>query len=101
MWYARLRHRLRGTLFRGERDIDDEDAAVARHIADADLAAVRPYRFASDRESQAEARPIAATAIAKHLEQIALARRNPATLVLGLDQQPAVFGPSPQDDAAS
>jgi hypothetical protein len=40
-----LRHRLRGTLCRGERDIDDEDATVAGHVANTDLAAVRPYRL--------------------------------------------------------
>src|SRR6188508_2694940 len=71
-----LKQRLRGTRFCGKRDIDDEDATLAGHIADADLAAVRPYCFPSDRESQAEARSISATPIAKCLKRIALAQRN-------------------------
>jgi hypothetical protein len=96
-----LRRRLRGTLVNGEGDIDDENATLTRHIADTDLAAVRPHRFPSDRQSQAEARPIAATTIAKDLKQIALARRNPATLVLGLDEQAAVFGACAQYHATS
>src|SRR6187549_1129962 len=79
-----LRHRWRGSLCRGQRDIDDEDATVAGHVANTDLAAVRPNRFPGDRESQAEAGPIAASTIAKYLKQVALARRNPAALVLGL-----------------
>src|SRR4029079_10211384 len=101
VWDLGLRHRLPGTLFRGKRDIDDEDATFAGHIADTDLAAVRPYRFPGDRESQAEARSIAATPIAKLSKQVSLARRNSATLVLGLDEQPAVFGARSQDHAAS
>ena len=81
-----LRHRLRRSLCRGKRDVDDEDAPFAGHVADTDLAAVRPYRFPSDRESQAEARSVAATPIAKPLKQIAVALRNPAALVFGLDE---------------
>ena len=87
-----LRRGLRSSLRCGKRDIDDEDAPFAGHVADTDLAPVRPDRFPGDRESQAEARTIPATPIAKLLKQIALARRNPATLVLGFDEQPAVFG---------
>jgi len=87
-----LGHRLRGTLYRGERDIDDEDTTAAGDVANTDLATVRPHRFPSDRESEAEARPIAASAIAKCLKQVHLARRKPATLVLSLDEQPTLFG---------
>src|SRR5690606_2290323 len=90
-----LRHRLRGTLCRSERDIDDEDAPFARRIANADLATVRPYRVPRDRESKTEARSIAAAPIAKHLKQIAFAGRDPATLVLSLDEQSALFGVGP------
>src|SRR5688572_18040253 len=75
-----------------QRHLNDEDAAFAGHVADTDLAAVRSYGLPSDRESQAEARPIAAAAVAKHLKQIALRRRNPATLVLSFDAQLPVGG---------
>src|SRR6476619_5727025 len=75
-----LRHRLRGTLCLGERDIDDEDATFAGHIADTDFTAVRPYCFPSHRKSEAEARSIATTPVAKLLKQIALARRHPTAL---------------------
>lgn len=49
-----LRHRRQGSLWRGERDIDDEDASLAGHIPDTNLAVVRPDCLPSDRESQAE-----------------------------------------------
>jgi hypothetical protein len=84
---VRLYHRFRNRLFRREWHFDDEDAAFAGHVADAYLAAVRPYRLPGDRKAQAEARPIAAAAVAKQLKQIALALRNAATLVFGLDEQ--------------
>jgi hypothetical protein len=53
---------------RGERYLDDEDATLAGHIADADLTSVRPDRLPSDRKPQAKAGSIAAAPVAEHLK---------------------------------
>lgn len=87
-----------GRRFRGERDIDDEDAALAGHVADPDLAVVRPNGAAGDRQPQPQARAVAAAAVAKCLEQIVLAGRDAAALVLGFDQQPVALAAHPQSD---
>jgi hypothetical protein len=60
----RLHDLLRSTLVSRQRHFDTEYAAFAGHIANADLAAVRPYCFPSDRETQAKARSIAPAALA-------------------------------------
>jgi hypothetical protein len=77
VWYGRLNHQFGNRVFRRERHVDDEYTAFARHIADAYLAAVRPYRLPSDREAEAKSGPIAAAAVAKYLKQIAFALRIP------------------------
>ncbi len=64
----RRQRRLRNRLFRRKREVDNEDADLAGHIADADVAALRPNRLPSDRESQAKGRPVVATPIDKHLK---------------------------------
>ena len=86
VWNSGLYDRVRKRLFRCQRYVDGEDAASARHIADADLATVCQYSVPSDRESQAKARPVGASAVPEHLKQIALALWNPATLVFRLDE---------------
>src|SRR5438128_2270534 len=78
--------RFRQRCFRSEWHVDGEDAAFAGHVADPDVAAVGPYRLSGNRQSKAEARSIAPAAVAKYLKQIALALRNPAALIFGLDQ---------------
>jgi hypothetical protein len=69
--------------------------------ANADLAAVRPYCLPSDRETQAKAGSIAPAALAKHLKQIAFARRNAAAFVLDLEEQLLMFGAHPEYHASS
>src|SRR3954463_5677691 len=98
---ATLHDHFRSACVGRQRDYNHEDAPLAGHIANTDLAAVGPYGLASDRESPAKARPIAAAPVAKHLKQIAPGLRNPATLVFGLDVQPPMFGARPQYHAPS
>ena len=59
-----------------QRNFNREDAPRAGHIANADVALVRPHRLSRHREAEAKAGPIAAAPFSKRLKQIAFAFRN-------------------------
>ena len=82
-----------------QRHVDKADTTLAGHIPDKDLASVRPDGLPSDGESKAKPGPIGAASIAKLLKQISLTRRNAATLIFDLDEQPPILGARPQHDA--
>ena len=51
-----------------QRHVDSEDATLSRHIADADITAVRSHRLSRDGEPETQARTVTASALAERLE---------------------------------
>ena len=79
-------------VMRGQRHLDDKDAALPRHVANDDLASVGAYRLPGDGESQAEAGSIVAAALPERAKQIARPLRNATALIFNLDEQPLILG---------
>src|SRR5437660_3303158 len=88
---VRLRHR----------QIDDEDASFARHVADQDVTAMSPDGLSRDREPEAEAGPVLPAPLAERLERVARTVRNTSAFDFTLDGHPAAVGARPQHDVAA
>src|ERR1700682_5044332 len=71
---------------RSHRQLDREDAALAGHVHDPNLAAVRVDALAADGKTKPEAGLVGAAPIERTEQPLRLARRQTAALVFDLDE---------------
>jgi len=83
-----------------QRHVDGENAAFAGYIPDVDVAFVCPDGLASNRQPQAEPRPISPAPLTERLNGSPTVGDTPA-LVFHLDQESCAFGADPQNHLAS